>query len=102
MESSPENSVQFKTLKAPISSVTFTLADPVKGTTLPTLSDLGSGYIGAVEWYKGEDAIGTAVTGLAEGNQVYTAKVTLTADPSAGESFANSVTVPHRLYQGQQ
>ena len=94
MESSPENSVQFKTLKAPISSVTFTLADPVKGTTLPTLSDLGSGYIGAVEWYKGEDAIGTAVTGLAEGNQVYTAKVTLTADPSAGESFANSVTVP--------
>lgn len=94
MESSSAAYVEFTTLKAPISSVPFTLAGPVKGTTLPTLSGLGSGYIGAVEWYKGEDATGTAVTGLAEGNQVYTAKVTLTADTSAGESFANSVTVP--------
>ena len=80
--------------KAPITTVTFTLADPVKGTMLPTLSGLGSGYTGAVEWYKGNTVTGTAETGPAAANQVYTAKVTLTADASAGERFADSVTVP--------
>ena len=80
--------------KAPISSVTFTLADPAKGVALPSLNGLGSGYTGAVEWYKGDTATGAAVTGLAEGDQVYTAKVTLAADTSAGENFADSVTVP--------
>lgn len=80
--------------KAPITSVTFTLADPAKGVALPSLNGLGSGYTGAVEWYKGDTATGAAVTGLAEGDQVYTAKVTLAADTSAGENFADSVTVP--------
>ena len=81
-------------LKAPITSVSFTLNDPAKGTALPSLTALGSGYTGVVEWYKGNTATGTAVTGSADANQVYTAKVTLTADTSAGESFANSVTFP--------
>ena len=78
--------------KAPISSVSFTLADPTQGAALPSLSGLGSGYTGAVEWYEGDSATGTAVTGDAKPNQVYTAKITLTAD--SGESFADSVTIP--------
>ena len=81
-------------LKAPITSVSFTLNDPTKGTALPSLTALGSGYTGAVEWYEGKNATGTAVIGNAKPNQVYTAKITLKADTSAGESFANSVTFP--------
>ena len=79
-------------LKAAISSVSFTLTDPAQGAALPSLSGLGSGYTGAVEWYEGNSATGTAVTGDAKPNQVYTAKITLTAD--SGESFADSVTIP--------
>ena len=80
-------------LKAPISSVSFTLANPVQGAALPSLSGLGSGYTGAVEWYEGTDATGTtAATGNAKPNTKYTAKITLTA--SSGESFADSVTIP--------
>lgn len=79
-------------LKAAISSVSFTLADPAQGAALPSLSGLGSGYIGAVEWYEGTGATGSVVTGNAKPNQVYTAKITLTAD--SGESFANSVNAP--------
>lgn len=63
-------------------------------TALPSLTALGSGYTGAVEWYEGKNATGTAVIGNAKPNQVYTAKITLKADTSAGESFANSVTFP--------
>lgn len=47
-----------------------------------------------MEWYEGKNATGTAVIGNAKPNQVYTAKITLKADTSAGESFANSVTFP--------
>lgn len=79
-------------LKAAISSVSFTLDKPAQGAALPSLSGLGSGYTGAVEWYEGNSATGTAVTGDAKPNQVYTAKITLTAD--SGESFADSVTIP--------
>lgn len=81
-------------LKAPITSVSFTLNDPAKGAALPSFTALGSGYTGAVEWYEGKNATGTAVIGNAKPNQVYTAKITLKADTSAGESFANSVTFP--------
>ena len=81
-------------LKAPITSVSFTLNDPAKGAALPSLTALGSGYTGAVEWYEGKNATGTDVIGNAKPNQVYTAKITLKADTSAGESFANSVTFP--------
>ena len=81
-------------LKAPITSVSFTLNDPAKGAALPSLTALGSGYTGAVEWYEGKNATGTAVIGNAKPNQAYTAKITLKADTSAGESFANSVTFP--------
>lgn len=78
--------------KAPISSVSFTLAKPVKGVALPSLSGLGSGYTGAVEWYEGDSASGTAATGNAKPNTKYTAKITLTA--GTGESFADSVSIP--------
>ena len=82
--------------KAPITSVSAKVDAPQKGMALDTTVDIGTatGYTAAVEWYKGDTATGAAVTGLAEGDQVYTAKVTLAADTSAGENFADSVTVP--------
>ena len=82
--------------KAPIASVTASVDAPVKGQPLDTTVDIGTapGYTGAVAWYEGTGATGSVVTGNAKPNQVYTAKVTLTADTSAGESFADSVTIP--------
>ena len=77
--------------KAPISSVTASVDAPVKGVALDTTVDLGgtTAYTGTVDWYKGNTATGTAVTGSAAANQVYTAKITLTA--KTGESFAKSL-----------
>ena len=89
------NSIVTKTVsiaKAPISSVSFTLDKPTQGAELPSLSGLGSGYTGAVEWYEGTGTTGSVVTDNAKPNTKYTAKITLTA--SSGESFANSVTIP--------
>ena len=73
--------------KAPISSVTAKVDAPQKGVALDTIVDVGgaTAYTGVVEWYKGDTATGTAVTGSAAANQVYTAKITLTAN--SGESF---------------
>ena len=79
-------------LKAAISSVSFTLDKPTQGAALPSLSGLGSGYTGAVEWYEGTSATGTTATGNAKPNTKYTAKITLTA--GSGESFADSVSIP--------
>ena len=87
-----KTSISATILKAPIDSVSFTLTNPVKGAALPSLSGLGSGYTGAVKWYEGTGATGTAATGNAKPNQVYTAKITLTA--GSGESFADSVSIP--------
>lgn len=81
-------------LKAAISSVSFTLADPTQGAALPSLSGLGSGYTGAVEWYEGDSATGATATGNAKPNTKYTAKITLTAKTADGESFAEGVTLP--------
>ena len=78
-------------LAAPIAIVSFTLDAPQKGVALPSLTALGSGYTGTVEWYEGNGATGSVATGNAKPNQVYTAKVTLTADTSAGESFDASL-----------
>ena len=77
--------------KAPIASVTASVDAPVKGVALDTTVDLGgtTAYTGTVDWYKGNTATGTAVTGSAAANQVYTAKITLTA--KTGESFAKSL-----------
>ena len=77
--------------KAPIASVTASVDAPVKGVALDTTVDVGgaTAYTGTVEWYKGNTATGTAVTGSAAANQVYTAKITLTA--KTGESFAKSL-----------
>ena len=80
--------------KAPITTVTASVDAPVKGVALDTTVDIGAatGYTSKVEWYKGNTATGAAVTGPAAANQVYTAKITLTA--SSGESFAKGVTTP--------
>ena len=82
--------------KVPIASVSAKVDAPQKGQALDTTVDVGgaTAYTGTVDWYKGNTATGTAVTGSAAANQVYTAKITLKADTSAGESFANSVTFP--------
>ena len=80
--------------KAPIASVSAKVDAPQKGKALDTAVDIGTatGYTSKVEWYKGNTATGTAVTGSAAANQVYTAKITLTAN--SGESFAKGVTTP--------
>lgn len=80
--------------KSPITSVTASVDAPVKGQPLDTTVDIGTatGYTAAVEWYKGNAATGSTVSGKAEANQIYTAKITLTA--SSGESFAEGVTLP--------
>lgn len=80
--------------KAPISSVSFTLDKPTQGAALPSLSGLGSGYTGAVEWYEGTSTTGSVVTDNAKPNTKYTAKVTLTAKTADGERFAEGVTLP--------
>ena len=80
--------------KAPITTVTASVDAPVKGQPLDTTVDIGTatGYTAAVEWYKGNAATGSTVSGKAEANQIYTAKITLTAN--SGESFAEGVTLP--------
>ena len=80
--------------KASIASVTASVDAPVKGQTLDTTVDVGgaTAYTGTVEWYKGNAATGSTVSGKAEANQIYTAKITLTAN--SGESFAKGVTTP--------
>ena len=79
-------------LKAPITNVTFTLTDPEYGKALPSLTDLGTGYDGNVQWYEGTSATGSNVSGNAKENQIYTARIILTTIP--GESFATAVTTP--------
>ena len=81
------SSTSAKILKSPIASVTASVDAPVKGKALDTTVDIGTatGYTSKVEWYKGNTATGTAVTGSAAANQVYTVKITLTA--KTGESF---------------
>ena len=80
--------------KASIASVTASVDAPVKGQALDTTVDVGgaTAYTGTVEWYKGNAATGSTVSGKAEANQIYTAKITLTAN--SGESFAKGVTTP--------
>ena len=84
-------------LKAPISDVSKITAKvdaPQKGVALDTTGavDASAPYtIEKVEWYKGDTAAGTAVTGPAAANQVYTAKITLTAKTADGESFDSSL-----------
>ena len=77
--------------KSPITTVTASVDAPVKGVALDTTVDIGTatGYTSKVEWYKGNVATGSTVSGKAEANQVYTAKITLTA--KTGESFAESL-----------
>ena len=87
------SSTSAKILKSPIASVTASVDAPVKGKALDTTVDIGTatGYTSKVEWYKGNTATGAAVTGPAAANQVYTAKITLTAKTADGESFDSSL-----------
>ena len=77
--------------KAPITSVTASVDAPVKGQALDTTVDVGgaTAYTGTVEWYKGNTATGTAVTGKAAAKQIYTARLTVTARD--GENFAEAL-----------
>lgn len=79
----------------PHTSVTAMVDAPAKGIELDTTVDVGTatGYTGTVEWYEGTAAAGTAVTGNAKANQVYTAKITLTAgEKEVFDSSLNSTT----------
>lgn len=79
-------------LKAPITSVSAKVADPVKGVALATTGtvDSGAAYnITKVEWFEGSEATGTAVTGSAKPEQVYTAQ--LTVEAKAGENFTEAL-----------
>ena len=77
--------------KAPIASVSAKVDAPQKGKALDTTVDIGAatGYTSKVEWYKGNATTGSTVSGKAEANTEYTAKITLTAN--SGESFAKSL-----------
>ena len=78
--------------KPPITSVTATVATPVKGAALDTVGTVASGApytVTKVEWFEGANASGTAVTGNAKAKQIYTAQLTVTAKD--GESFAASL-----------
>ena len=69
-------------LKAPMGSVSITLDNPAKGSTLPSVSD-GTAYTAVTEWYVDDEL----VSGMALADTSYTAKVTLTAKTENGESF---------------
>ena len=86
-----KTSISATILKAPIASVTASVNQPVKGTPLATTVtvDSSAAYTGTVNWYEGDTADGTEASSNAKPNQVYTAKITLTA--KEGESFANSL-----------
>lgn len=83
------------TISAPIDAVTVSgLEAPVKGSQLDTAVEVTpAGKVTAeVTWYKGNSAEGTAVTGAAGANQVYTAKITLRVTDDQAR-FAESVAV---------
>lgn len=80
--------------KPAIATVSATVTDPIKNTALDTSVNVPTDaeYTAAVEWFKGENATGTSVTGKAEAGTVYTAKITVKAN--SGSTFATSVTGP--------
>lgn len=82
-------------LKAPITSVSATVSQPVKGQPLDfngTVDASAPYSITSVEWFEGTDATGTPVTSpaTAKANQYYYARITLKAN--TGETFAEGVT----------
>ena len=80
--------------KAPISSVTASVNEPVAGQPLDfagTVDGSAPYSITKVEWFESTNASGTPVTGpaTAKADQFYYARITLTAKP--GETFAESL-----------
>ena len=81
-------------LKAPIASVTASVAEPAAGQPLDFTGtvDASAPYsITKVEWFESTNASGTPVTSpaTAKANQYYYARITLTAN--SGETFAASL-----------
>lgn len=81
-------------MKAPISSVTASVEEPVAGKALDFTGTVASGApyrITKVEWFESTDASGTPVTGpaTAKAKQYYYSRITLTA--KSGETFAASL-----------
>ena len=79
-------------LKAPLTTVSATVEAPVKGADLATAGTTGNAdayTVTKVEWFKGNSATGTAVTGKAAAKQIYTAKLTVSARDA--ENFAESL-----------
>ena len=79
--------------KAPISDaskITAKVTAPTVGAALDTSVDLdgATAYTGTVKWYVGETE---ATETTAQANTEYTAKITLTAKTSDGESFDSSL-----------
>lgn len=76
--------------KSPITSAAVSVEQPVKGAVLATTvnTNNATAYTAGVEWFEGTSASGTNVTGKAKAEQIYTAKITLTADSDNGENFA--------------
>lgn len=76
--------------KTALTTVTVSVAQPVKNAALATTVDTNqeTAYTAAVKWYEGNGTDGAEATGNAKADQVYTAKITLTADTDAGENFA--------------
>jgi hypothetical protein len=93
---SPSSTPITQKTKNQISSVNLTVDAPEKYKDLPgsvTITNTDGGTVtGTIEWYKGDSATGSPVTGKAEINQVYTAKITLTATNSDYD-FGGTVTV---------
>ena len=80
--------------KAPITSVTASVAGPVAGQPLDFAGTVDSSApysITKVEWFESTNANGTVVTNpsIAKANQYYYARITLTAND--GETFAESL-----------
>ena len=90
--------------KAPITTVTASVDAPVKGQPLDTTVDIGTatGYTAAVEWYEGTGASGTALSmpTTAGADQIYSAKITLTAKP--GEAFADTLATGIMTSEGYE
>ena len=76
--------------KSPITSAAVSVEQPVKGAVLATTvnTNNATAYTADIKWFEGTSASGTNVTGKAKAEQIYTAKITLTADSDNGENFA--------------
>ena len=89
----PEETTVWVDLYEELSAVNITgLNAPAKGALLDKTIDPIRGVSAAIEWYAGGEVTGGQVSGFADGGQVYTVLVKLTAQP--GRRFAQDLTFP--------